>query len=165
LTPAVYSTWNKWSSPEEKTSLLAISFAGSAVGMVINYPISALLCFTGLNNGWPMIFYVPGVGAGIWCILYFLLAYDDPEDHPRISVKENDYLEKHSCYNINTAKLTNIEKQVVPWKKIVLSIPVHALWIVAFSAKFILYSITVNIPLYINDVFDVGIIVVRKSHL
>lgn len=56
-----------------------------AVGTVISLPISGLLAGA---LGWEAVFYVEGGLALMWCILWVFLAYDSPQDHPRIHPKE-----------------------------------------------------------------------------
>jgi hypothetical protein len=33
---------------------------GTALANVVNFPLAATLCYSGMDGGWPMIFYVPG---------------------------------------------------------------------------------------------------------
>ena len=44
--------------------------------------------------GWPAVFYVSGVLGLLWYFTWYFLVYDSPDEHPRISVKEKQFLEK-----------------------------------------------------------------------
>lgn len=42
--------------------------------------------------GWPLVFYVFGATSITWCIAWFLLGFDSPAKHPRISEAEKHYI-------------------------------------------------------------------------
>ena len=42
--------------------------------------------------GWESVFYLFGIVAIVWCILWSLLVYDTPESHPFISKAERNYI-------------------------------------------------------------------------
>ena len=39
-----------------------------------------------------MAFYVPGTTGLVWCLMFYVLIYSTPEDHPRIDKGELEYL-------------------------------------------------------------------------
>ncbi|XP_074657194.1 uncharacterized protein LOC141910358, partial [Tubulanus polymorphus] len=43
--------------------------------------------------GWPSIFYTFGGLSCVRCICWFFIAYDTPEQHPRISAAEKKYIQ------------------------------------------------------------------------
>jgi len=43
--------------------------------------------------GWESVFYVTGAIGIIWSIAWFLLVFDSPSQHPRISAEERRYIE------------------------------------------------------------------------
>lgn len=43
--------------------------------------------------GWESVFYVTAVIGIIWSVAWFLLVFDSPSQHPRISVEERRYIE------------------------------------------------------------------------
>ena len=90
--PSVYRIFSVWSSPEERATLMSIVYTGVAFATVVNYPFSSLLCETDLDGGWPMIFYVPGVFGLILAFSFHFLVYNQPSQHPRISIEEEKYL-------------------------------------------------------------------------
>lgn len=43
--------------------------------------------------GWESVFYVTGVIGIVWSVAWFLLVFDSPSQHPRISDEERRYIE------------------------------------------------------------------------
>ena len=82
------------------------------MGIAFAMPLSGLLCESGFRSPphqskWPSVFYVFGQniyrflvaslffqgGFGlVWCLAWFALVHDSPQSHPRISIKERDYI-------------------------------------------------------------------------
>ena len=58
--PSTYNLFNKWTSPEERATIMSIVFAGIPVAIIVNYPLSSALCESGIDGGWPLVFYIPG---------------------------------------------------------------------------------------------------------
>lgn len=56
------------------------------------------LCDTTFVDGWPSVFYVFGGLGTLWGIPWFLLVYNLPEHHPRISPSELEYIQAHRRY-------------------------------------------------------------------
>jgi MFS family permease len=62
---------------------------GASLGTVVAMPLCGLV----LNAwGWEAVFYLSGVLALVWCAAWWLLVFDTPEKHPRISREERQYL-------------------------------------------------------------------------
>lgn len=53
----MYGVWSKWSPPEERSRLVAISYSGCYFGTVAALPLCGALAE---RLGWPSIFYVFG---------------------------------------------------------------------------------------------------------
>ena len=45
---------------EPYLSSLSTVYSAVPAATITNYPMSSLLCETGIDGGWPMVFYVPG---------------------------------------------------------------------------------------------------------
>ena len=157
LLPVVYNLFTTWTSPVEKATLMSAAFAGVPIANIINYPVSALLCFTDIDGGWPMVFYVPGSLAIIWCIIFFFLAANSPEEHPRISEKEKLYLRHNSCRNLMATKI-NSEKKKLPLKEIFLSPCFYGIMAPHFAQAWLFYLLALNIPLFVDQVYNAGIV-------
>ncbi len=58
--PSVYNLFRVWTGLEERATLMSVVFSAVAGATVVNFPLASLLCKSGLDGGWPMVFYVPG---------------------------------------------------------------------------------------------------------
>ena len=101
---------------KERNSFIARSYFGSVFGLIISYPLCGFIID---SFGWEATFYTIGVITVLWSISWYFLVFDTPDSHPRISDEEREY--------INTAlgdtfTKTN-ERQSVPWKDILTSVP------------------------------------------
>lgn len=64
-------------------------FAGNSVGTAVTYPLCGVLI---ARLGWSSAFYVPGAIGLLWCVCWWLLVFDSPDKHPRISEHEKTYI-------------------------------------------------------------------------
>jgi hypothetical protein len=101
-----------------------------------------------------------GAVTFIWCVVFYFLTTSSPEDHPRISEEEKLYLRNCSCKNAGAGKAS--ANLPLPWKSMLFSLPVHVLWITHFSSAWTFYLIALNLPLFINETFNLGIVNVSK---
>lgn len=44
--------------------------------------------------GWPSAFYMPASITVVWCVLWWYMVADTPEEHPRISEAEKKYIKE-----------------------------------------------------------------------
>ena len=153
--PALYQLATVWSPKREKATLFALCFSGIIIASVINYPLSALMCYS--DPGWPLVFYVQSSLGIVWCITFFILGSNSPLSHPYISEEEKQYFENEG-YDLLT-----MESETTPHFPVmdaVKSMPLHALWIAHFGANYGYYVMTLNFPLYVNEIYEYGIVVV-----
>ena len=101
--PSLYNLFSVWTDPGERATLMSMAYAGIPTATVATFPLTSWLCYSGLDGGWPMAFYVPGTTGLIWCFLFYLLIYSRPEDHPRIAKGELQFL--RGAKNVNKQKL------------------------------------------------------------
>jgi len=119
---------------------------GFSLGIVVGMLVSGVLCDHGFAGGWPSVFYVFGVVGCVWSAAWFLLCYDSPATHPRISMTEREYWEKM----IGTTEL--VVHPPTPWRNILTSIHVWALTVAFFALNWG-YSMTMTwIPVFMRDV-------------
>lgn len=111
--PAMHNLAANWIPPNERSKFVT-AYMGSSVGAAITYPLCGFL----INwFDWPSVYHVTGVVGVIWFIAWWLLVYDSPSKHPRISEKEKNYI-------LNKLGETVTEKRInlpTPWKEIILS--------------------------------------------
>lgn len=87
--------------------------SGSSVGVAITYPMCGFI----LNHlSWEAVFYITGALGSLWFLMWWLLVYDSPAQHPRISQKELKYIQdslgkslakKKVCFLFCIDKVTN----------------------------------------------------------
>lgn len=142
--PAMYGVWSKWSPPEERSRLVAISYSGCYFGTVAALPLCGALAE---RLGWPSIFYVFGVIGGIWTIVWLLMISETPNSDKYISEPEKEYIED----SLGTTVKIRLS---VPWKDIAKSLPVWAIIIAHFSENWGFYTLLTELPSYMNDEFE-----------
>ena len=141
--PSLYNLFSVWTTPEERATLMSLAYAGVPTATVLTFPLSSWLCQSGLDGGWPLTFYVPGTTGLLWCILFYFLIYSSPATHPRISREELEYL---------TSSLpASQEKLKVPWRQMLGSPAVHALWFTHLCSAFGFYLLAINMTLFIRE--------------
>jgi ACS family sodium-dependent inorganic phosphate cotransporter-like MFS transporter 5 len=151
--PSVYNLFSVWTSPEERATLMSIVYSAVAGATVVNFPLSSLLCETGLAGGWPMIFYIPGASGLILSVVFYQVAFSSPANHPRISIEEQKYLLVSCRQSVRQGE----DKLKVPWLALVKSVPLYALCVTHMSFSWCFYLTAVNIPLLAKEEFNMGV--------
>ncbi|KAH6937103.1 hypothetical protein HPB50_025564 [Hyalomma asiaticum] len=91
--PAMHAMIARWLPKDERSLLSTIIYSGGQIGTVVAMPVSGLLCDSTFLGGWPAAFYVFGLAGVVWFVFWALLAYNSPQEHPRISDEERIYIE------------------------------------------------------------------------
>lgn len=81
-------------------------FSASTLGAGFTLPVCGFII---ANSSWEYVFYLTGLIGFVWSICWFLLVYDSPALHPRISDEERFYIE--SKLGVNA--ISELEK-VIP---------------------------------------------------
>lgn len=63
--------------------------SGSSVGAALTYPLCGFIID---RWGWELVFYVSGIVGTMWYTAWWILVYDSPAEHPRISLHEKEYI-------------------------------------------------------------------------
>merc|ERR1719510_185678 len=133
---------------------MSIVYSAIPLATIVNYPLSSFLCESGLDEGWPMVFYVPGIAGLVLTFSFPFVVYNKPSEHPRISLEEKKYLNE-SC-KITTSKNNSLNS--IPWRQMATSRPMHALWITHVAFLWCFYLTALNIPRLVRHVFEMDII-------
>ncbi|XP_011506275.1 PREDICTED: putative inorganic phosphate cotransporter [Ceratosolen solmsi marchali] len=143
--PALNVMTAHWAPPQELSLITAVIFIGVDIGVIGATTISGLILRYSVL-GWSGVFYFFG-GAGIlWFILWMLLCFNNPDEHPFISDSEASYLRK--SLNEHTHKNT----PPVPWARIFKSSPFWALLVVQIGHDWGLYTLVTDLPKYMSSV-------------
>ncbi|XP_041372316.1 uncharacterized transporter slc-17.2-like [Gigantopelta aegis] len=145
--PAAQAFWSRWSPPNERTRLLGLAYAGGPVGNAIIFPIGGQLCAYGFDNGWASVFYVIGVLALVWSIIWSLFIHNSPSECPHISEIELKYLEAG----------TTTKHPDTPWMAFFTSKAVWAIIICNICANYSVYMLATQIPTYMKDILNFDI--------
>uniref|UniRef100_A0AAQ6IU69 Major facilitator superfamily (MFS) profile domain-containing protein n=1 Tax=Anabas testudineus TaxID=64144 RepID=A0AAQ6IU69_ANATE len=146
--PACHGMWSKWAPPLERSRLATTSFCGSYAGAVIAMPLAGILV---QYVGWSSVFYIYGVFGIIWYVMWLLLAYGSPAQHPTITDEERMYIE--TTIGETTRQLSVTEKFKTPWRRFFTSMPVYAIIVANFCRSWTFYLLLISQPAYFEEVF------------
>jgi len=146
LLPATHALIARWSSPKYHSFVVMLIFSGIDAGIVVGMILSGVLSDFGFAGGWPSVFYVFGTVGCVCSAAWFILCYDSPSTHPRISHEEHEYW----CSVVGNANL--VTRPPTPWRKILTSVPVWALAAAFFCNEWGFYTLATCIPLFMHDV-------------
>ena len=82
-----------------------------------------------------------------------MCGYSSPEKHPSISLEEKNYL-LMSCNKDSNDKIV----KHVPWKEILLSKKVHALWITHMCSAWGYYLLAISLPTFLEEVLQLTVL-------
>lgn len=148
--PAIPPMATKWIPPLERSKFIANMMA-SSLGAALTLPICGYLIST---FGWASVFYSTGVVGLLWSILWFVLIYDSPAQHPRISKEERMEIETKIAEG---AGGKSIKPSRVPWIPLLTSLPVWSIIITHACSVFGFFMIVNQLPTYMKDVLNYNI--------
>lgn len=103
--PAMSAIVVRWVPVSERARFVSFAFQGASLGTVVALP----LCGWVLQSwGWEAVFHVSGVLSLVWTAAWWLLVFDSPDQHPRITAKEREFLSEH-------LEPVKAEPPPVPW--------------------------------------------------
>jgi len=143
--PSMHSLLSKWAPPEERSSMAAFIYAGSQMGTIVGLSLSGIIVDAW---GWEAVFYIQGPMALIFLLMWMLLVYDSPDQHPRISAKERTFIRSV----IGRSNTSQQQKMAVPWRSIASSAPVWALVISNVCNSWGFYMLLTELPIYMKTI-------------
>lgn len=146
--PAMYAIVGYWIPPVERSRFMS-SFQGFSIGIGLTYPLCGFII---AYFGWRLVFYTTGTIGMIWCLFWYLLAFNTPQEHPRITAEELEYIELNVSEDIK-----NGQGMKVPWRKIFTSMPVWAIGLTTFGRIWVHYTFIMSGPEYMHKIlcFDI----------
>ncbi|XP_039367957.1 sodium-dependent phosphate transport protein 3-like isoform X4 [Mauremys reevesii] len=146
--PAQYTLWAKWAPPLERSRLMNLAEAGCTFGTFITFPVAGIIC---QYLGWPYIYFIFGGIGCVWCVFWFLLVYEDPARHPRISAGEKEYIVS------SLANQGSSHGRSLPLLAMMKSLPLWAIAVAYFCNDWLFYMLLTSMPTYMNEVlhFDI----------
>ncbi|KAH0998570.1 sialin isoform X1 [Dendroctonus ponderosae] len=146
--PAMYALVGHWIPVPERSRFMS-SFQGFSIGIGVTYPLCGFLI---AHLGWRSVFYTTGSIGVAWCLIWYLLAFDSPETHPRISLREQKYIRENT---VNTYE--NSRQQQVPWKSILTSKAAWSIGITTFGRIWVHYTFIISGPTYMKRILGFSI--------
>ncbi|XP_071481073.1 sialin-like [Diadema antillarum] len=152
--PAANTLVTKWAPENERTKIMLFITSGSALGCACGLTLSGLVCS---QLGWEASFYIFGSLSLAWALLWSVVVYEEPSDHPCISRKERELIE--------TQRIRACDKKTS-------SIPLCSIFISPRAAAYSICMLTLagmvsltlmtNIPLFLKrvlrlDIFNIGL--------
>ncbi|XP_071569079.1 putative inorganic phosphate cotransporter isoform X1 [Temnothorax nylanderi] len=145
--PAIQPMTARWIPPTERSKFVSHMMASS-----LGAAITMLMCgFLIASLGWESVFYVTGVIGIIWSVAWFLLVFDSPSQHPRISAEERHFIESAIGTTTTTKHLP------IPWRALITSGPVWAIVITHACSVFGYHTIVNQLPTYMKYILHFNI--------
>jgi len=85
-------TITNWFPRRETSRAVGVVWSGQAFGAVITPPIVGLLA---IHYGWRFAFIAAGLIGLVWVIAWRIFATDYPNQNPRVTQQENEYIESN----------------------------------------------------------------------
>lgn len=140
--PALHNLVSRWAPAEEKGKFIATLLGGN-FGTVITWAVVGVIIE---SLGWVWAFYIPAIFILLISLIWLYFVADRPDIHPRISEKEKQLIEKSLGDTVST------EKQIVPFIRILTSIPFWALLLLHYGNLWGLYFLLTASPKYMSEV-------------
>lgn len=146
--PAIHPMTAVWIKPMDRSKFMANMMA-SSLGAAITMPICGFLIS---SFGWASVFYMTGGLGLIWAIVWFMVVYETPAAHPRISVEERREIEEAIGSTTSKKRPT-----YVPWADLLTSKAVWAIILVHGASVFGFFTVVNQLPTYMKYILGFNI--------
>lgn len=146
--PSMYQIVPSW-IPQAERSRFMSSFQGFSFGIGLTYPLCGFII---KHYGWRPIFYTTGTLGMLWCIMWYFLAYNTPNEHPRISPQELEYIELNVSREIKEH-----QGMKIPWRNIFTSMPAWAIGVTTFGRIWVHYTFIMQGPSFMKNILNFDI--------
>ncbi|XP_063222117.1 sialin-like isoform X2 [Bacillus rossius redtenbacheri] len=143
LQPVMMNICAAWFPPQERQLLFSITMAALPLGGIASNLLTGNLLGV---VGWRIVFYMFASLVAAWTLLWMIFVYDSPNSHPRISDEERTYI---------TESIKKNENQVaakLPWKQMLLSVPMWAHVIMGLPAQWLNATLSNYQPTYMRNI-------------
>lgn len=146
--PAMYAVVSYWIPAKERSRFMS-SFQGFSVGIGLTYPLCGFII---KHFGWRLVFYTSGSIGMFWCFMWYLLAFNSPDEHPRISCHEYEYIQRNIDDSVRSGQGMH-----VPWRSIFTSLPAWSIGVTTFGRIWVHYTFIMGGPIYMKNILGVDI--------
>ncbi|XP_021963048.1 putative inorganic phosphate cotransporter [Folsomia candida] len=146
--PAIQVMLAQWSPPHERSRMTNLVYTGYPFGTAVTLIGGGYLLKV---VGWPSIFFIAGSISLVWFVLWTLLVFNTPLQHPRISAPELRLIEE-------SMKENSVQKDMpTPWRDILRSLPVWAIFAIQVGQFWGKNIIQIEMPKYLAAVHGLQI--------
>lgn len=149
--PSVHTLLSKWLPASERGPLGTYCYVGAEFGAVIMLAFSGSLASSSM--GWPSIFYFSGAASLLWCMLWWWLGSNTPQENRWISESETEYiqtsLQTNTGINLDEKQKT---KPSTPWLSILSSMAFLALTLTQAAQMWGFWTLMTKIPAYMKNI-------------
>ncbi|KRY29220.1 Sialin [Trichinella spiralis] len=102
---------------------------------------------------------ISGIIGCLWFIIWAVLVSSTPSDHRFISASEKDYIEKGLSGEVKASGKSGkpIKVKDLPWKAVITSLPVWAVFVSHFSYNWCNYTLLTSLPTYFKTVLGLDL--------
>ncbi len=139
--PCLYTSVARWVPTSERSRAVTFIATGMYVALVVAFPLAVWIM---THLGWPWVFYLFGLLGLVWSGVWYLLVTNKPEDHPRVSPEELDY--------ILQGQRSTPQAQTIPWRRFFRERAFWALLCAHFCTNWTWYTFLTWLPTYLVQV-------------
>ncbi|EDL86540.1 solute carrier family 17 (sodium phosphate), member 1, isoform CRA_d [Rattus norvegicus] len=143
-----HGIWVKWAPPLERGRLTSMTLSGFVMGPFIALLVSGFICDL---LGWPMVFYIFGIVGCVLSLFWFILFFDDPNNHPYMSSSEKDYITSSLMQQVHSGR------QSLPIKAMLKSLPLWAIILNSFAFIWSNNLLVTYTPTFISTTLHVNV--------
>lgn len=146
IVPSVSTFIQCWVPRHQRSTLGGIAYGGSNLGAITGNIFTGLMIHW--TKSWKTPFYIWALFGLTWYLFYIFMVFSRPETHPFITDEEREFLEK---------EVVKKAKFKVPWKSILSSGPVYALFAGQFGHNYLFFTILTDLPKYMKEILKFNI--------
>jgi MFS family permease len=143
--PVMGSITAHWAPAQEHGNFISTLFSSTQIASMFTMPIAGTMCES--SAGWPSVYYLHGIISLTLFIIWLIIYRDHPSDHRCVSSRELGKI-MNSC----NRKLEKHEQRRVPYKAILTSPAVWAVWIASIGNSTGAQLVLQYMPIYMNQV-------------
>ncbi|CAF3335679.1 unnamed protein product [Rotaria socialis] len=137
--PSLHSIWSKWAPKQDKSKLATLTFSGAYTGTFVTMLFGGVIA---VDWSWEWVFYLSGISSLSWVLIWFYFTAETPSAHTTISHEEARYIEDNIVEVIS-------QKDTIPWKDILTSLPVWAIIAAHFGTNWAIYTMFTELPTFL----------------
>ncbi|CAG9767274.1 unnamed protein product [Ceutorhynchus assimilis] len=145
--PALQCLIARWAPPAEKGKFVS-GLMGNTLGTCLTWILVGMVTAAA---GWDWGFHFLTIQIGVFCLVFWFVVADSPDQHKWISEEEKMYIKESQAKSITKGKA------VPPYLKMFMSIPFWALCILHFGNLWGLYLQITGVPKFMVEVIGFNI--------